>query len=365
VNSYPGFTIRPHIIKMPPYEPILPLDVLSKELGIDEAQIIKLDANENPYGSLPEVADALADMINFAVYPDPEARRLRALLSEYHGVAEKSIVLGAGVDELIDLIMRLTLDPDDILVNCPPTFGMYAFGGALNQAAIINIYRKSDFSLDIETLRGSIRRHRPKLIFLANPNNPDGGMVAPEIIHALLKMPLLVVLDEAYANFSPEPQGWIDQVSSSNNLIVLRSFSKWAGLAGLRIGYGIFPESLVPIFQKAKQPYNVSVMAEQAACISLMNDHKLQANVDKIISERALLFRKLSSISWLRPYPSSANFILCRVLDKEAAAVKQGLMNQGILIRYFDKPGLRDHIRISVGRPDHTDRLIRALYNLE
>ncbi len=360
-----GFTIRPHILEMPPYEPILPLDILSKKLGITEETIVKLDANENPYGSLPEVRAGLAEMNNFAIYPDPETRNLRALLAKHHEVSEESIVLGAGVDELIDLIMRLTLESGDVLVNCPPTFGMYAFGGALNQAQIIEVPRHDDFSLDLDGLFTSVKRYQPKLIFLANPNNPDGGMIAPEIIRSLLKLPLLVILDEAYANFCPEPAGWINQVSSHKNLIVLRSFSKWAGLAGLRVGYGFFPVNFVPLLQKAKQPYNVSVVAEKAGIISLLNNHKLQENVHKIISERERLLRRLGGISWLRPYPSSANFILCKVLDREAVSVKQQLLERGILIRYFDKAGLRDHIRISVGKPNQTDFLLDALYDME
>jgi len=365
VTSDLGFTVRPHILEMPPYEPILPLDILAQNLGITEDKIIKLDANENPYGSLPEVGDALADMNNFAIYPDPESRRLRTLLAKHHEVSEKSIVLGAGVDELIDLIMRLSLDPNDVLLNCPPTFGMYAFGGALNQAQIIEVPRHADFTLDLDSLFASVKRYQPKLIFLANPNNPDGGMIPPEIIRSLLELPLIMILDEAYANFCPEPDGWINQVSSHKNLIVLRSFSKWAGLAGLRVGYGFFPENLVPSLQKAKQPYNVSVVAEKAGVISLLNNHKLQANVRKIMSERERLFGKLGGISWLRPYPSSANFILCKVLDREAVDVKQRLLEKGILIRYFDKPGLRDHIRISVGKPKHTDILMDAFCDME
>lgn len=357
--------IRPNIINMPAYEPIYPLDVIADKLGIPQDQLIKLDANENPFGALPEVLESIGRLQNTHIYPDPESRRVRALLAEYHQVSEQCIVLGAGADELIDLVMRLVIDPGDRLLNCPPTFGMYSFDASLNQAKVINVPRLSDFSLDISGLEQAIQEHQPKLIFLANPNNPDGKLLPPEIIKALLVHPLLVVLDEAYINFSAAEDGWIHKVSEYDNLIVLRTFSKWAGLAGLRIGYGVFPENFVPALMKAKQPYNVSAAAQEAACISLHNIEQLNQNTTNIILERQRLFKKLSKISWLIPFPSSANFILCKVTGKNAQDVSLHLRKKGILIRYFNKLGLDDHIRISVGKPEHTDQLIDVLEQME
>jgi histidinol-phosphate aminotransferase len=138
-------------------------------------------------------------------------------------------------------------------------------------------------------------------------------------------------------------------VTEHPNLIVLRTFSKWAGLAGLRIGYGVFPAAFVPMLMKAKQPYNVSAAAEQAAVVTMQHIAKADANIAQIIEQRGELYKALGEISWLKPYPSQANFILCRVEGAAALEVKQRLRKQGILIRHFDKPGLSDHIRISVG----------------
>jgi histidinol-phosphate aminotransferase len=356
---------RPHILNMPAYQPIYPFDIVSKEIGIPQNKIIKLDANENPYGPLPQVSGALSDLQNTHIYPDPESRRVRALLADLHRIPEESILIGAGADELIDLIMRLVIDPGDGLINCPPTFGMYAFDAILNQANIINVQRLSDFSLDVEEIQKAIQVHQPKLIFLAHPNNPDGKLIPAEVIESLLASPLLVVLDEAYINFSVTEDDWIQKVSEYDNLIALRTFSKWAGLAGLRIGYGVFPENFVPVLMKAKQPYNVSVAAQEAACVSLHNIEQLNHNTAQIILERQRLFEKLSNITWLKPFPSSANFILCKVIGKTALDVKQRLREKGILIRHFNKPGLEDHVRISVGRPEHTDRLIDVLEQME
>jgi histidinol-phosphate aminotransferase len=146
-----------------------------------------------------------------------------------------------------------------------------------------------------------------------------------------------------------------------SNLAVLRTFSKLAGLAGLRVGYGAFPEWLLPQLWKIKQPYNVNVAATLAAIASLQDIATLQDNLGKLIAERNRLSEALSEINFLQPYPSQSNFILCRVLDRDARQLKLGLEQHGILVRYFDKPGLRDCIRISVGKPEHTEALIEAL----
>jgi histidinol-phosphate aminotransferase len=176
----------------------------------------------------------------------------------------------------------------------------------------------------------------------------------------------MIVIDEAYVDFALPGTSILTnptyKVSDRDNLIVLRTFSKWAGLAGLRVGFGVFPGWLMPHLWKIKQPYNVSVAASTAAITSLENADQLNANTNRIISERDRLFDALNRIPWLIPYPSKANFILCKVLGHNAARLKADLAQQGILIRYFDKPGLQDHIRISIGLPEHTDRLIETLF---
>ncbi len=357
----PAEQIRPHIQQMPPYEPILPFEVLSAQLGLPEEQIIKLDANENPYGILPAVRQALAEMPYTHIYPDPESRALRQALADYHNVPLENLMAGAGADELIDLVLRLLIEPGDALINCPPTFGMYAFDGDLNRARVISVRRSADFEIDLPAIRRVVEEEQPKLIFLASPNNPDGGLLPPELVEQLLALPVLVVLDEAYIEFSPPGASFLRQVPLHNNLVVLRTFSKWAGLAGLRVGYGAFPAGLIEHLWKIKQPYNVSVAASVAALTSLQNAAQLQEVGQRMIAERERLYYLLQSIPWLRPYPTHSNFILCQVLNRDARQLKQRLAQAGILVRYFDKPGLRDHIRISVGRPEHTDILINQL----
>ena len=206
-------------------------------------QIVKLDANENPYGVLPVVTQALAGMPFAHIYPDPESRALRSALSAYHGLPADNILAGAGADELIDLILRLVIEPGDTIVNCPPTFGMYAFDADLNAAGVVQVPRRSDFSLDIAAIEQAVITHNPKLIFLASPNNPDGSLAPRPQVERLLSLPVLVVLDEAYIEFAGPGSSLLTEVPARQNLVVLRTFSKWAGLAGLRIGFGAFPSA--------------------------------------------------------------------------------------------------------------------------
>ena len=355
--------IRPDIADMAPYTPIVPFDVLSKRLNIAPADIIKLDANENPYGPSSRVYQALADETYYHIYPDPDSTALCHALSQYVGVDATHIVAGHGADELIDLIIRVFIDPGDAVINCPPTFGMYRFDTELNGGKIIDIARNADFLLDTESIVSLAGNDdNIKLIFVTSPNNPDGSRLDDACLRQLLQLPLIVVLDEAYIEFAGGSRAsW---VLEHENLIVLRTFSKWAGLAGLRVGYGIFPHWILSHLLKIKQPYNVNVAGTTAALASLSDVLRLQQNVRKIVAERERLYQALAGFDFLEPYPSEANFILCRVIGKDAAELKAKLAERGILIRYFDTPSLRDHVRISVGTPVQTAVLLETLSTL-
>ena len=362
--------IRAHLESLPPYTPIEPFEVLSARIGRAPSEIIKLDANENPYGPLPAVREALGALQFPHIYPDPESRALRKALEGFLGVPAEYLMTGAGADELIDLLMRVLLEPNDCILSCPPTFGMYPFDGELNAARVIEVPRKPDYSLDLSAICTAVEIHQPKIFFLATPNNPDGSLVDAEMITQLLSLPILLVLDEAYIEFADEQLGAslsrIREVPFRTNLVVLRTFSKWAGLAGLRIGYGAFPLWLMATLWKAKQPYNVNVAASVAAQVSLERVDKLQDVVEQIRLERERLFSALQNIPYLKPYPTQSNFILCQVSGRDAAELKARLAEDyGIFIRYFNKPGLHDHIRISVGRPQETDRLVEALAEID
>lgn len=353
--------IRTHLRKLSPYQPILPFEVLSSRLGRKPEDIIKLDANENPYGPPPEVFEALGSLKFPYIYPDPESRRLRAALADDSGLEAEYILAGCGADELIDLIMRCVLDPGDKIVDCPPTFTMYEFDAAVNDAAVIKVPRKSDFSLHIELIKDAVEQEKPKCIFLTSPNNPDGSIINDEVLLKILELPILVVLDEAYIEFSTM-ESRMKWVKKHENLIVLRTFSKRAGLAGLRVGYGAFPLSIIEYLWRAKQPYNVSVAAEVSACAALQNPTYLENVKEALLQERERLYNLLKDVPFLNPYPSHSNFILCAVKSgMDAKKLKEDLAKMGVMIRHYDKKELKGYVRISVGKPEQTDVLLECL----
>jgi histidinol-phosphate aminotransferase len=358
--------LRPDVATMEPYTPILPFDVLSAQLGRAPEEIVKLDANENPYGPSPKVRDALATMPYPHIYPDPESRHLRRALADYTGVPMDYLLAGHGADELIDLVMRLFVEPGDAIVNCPPTFGMYRFDAAVNGARLVSVPRRPDFSLDVDSIAAAVAsKPRAKLLFATSPNNPDGGLLPDDDLRRLLGLPLVVVLDEAYVEFAGLEHSRIGWAQEHDNLIVLRTFSKWAGLAGLRLGYGAFPLPIIEHLWKIKQPYNVSVSAQVAGLASLADLDYLGANVARIVTERERLVEMLSKFPYLRPYPSRANFVLCQVVGRDARDLKEALAARGILVRHYDSHGLADHVRFSVGTPQQTERLMAEMRKLE
>jgi histidinol-phosphate aminotransferase len=365
-STYAGYLL-PHIADMEPYTPIEPFEVLSARLGRSPEQIVKLDANENPYGPHPAVREALAAYPFPHIYPDPEQRALRAALAEYTGAPAANIFPGHGADELIDLLCRVFLGPGDAIINCPPTFGMYEFDAGLAGARVISVPRRAEFSVDVQAVEEALRAplllcsSAPKLFFLTSPNNPDGSLLAVDDLRRLLDLPLIVVLDEAYIEFAGLDKSAARWVAERENLIVLRTFSKWAGIAGLRLGYGIFPSWLMPALWKAKQPYNINVAATVAGLASLAHRAEIQITVDALISERERLIVELATLPFLRPYPSHANFVLCRVVGRDARTLKEALAARGILVRHYAKPGLENCIRVSAGRPEQTDALLAAL----
>jgi len=244
---------------------------------------------------------------------------------------------------------------------------MYAFDADVNAARVVAVPRGPDFAIDVPAVLAAVAAQGARLLFLTSPNNPDGCVLPDAELRAVLAAcpRTLVVLDEAYVEFSGAASR-CDWVLTHPNLCVLRTFSKRAGLAGLRIGYGAFPKALIDFLWRAKQPYNVSVAAEVAACAALSNPTYLATVRDALVAERERLSAMLASVPGLSPYPSAANFVLCRVAGADARALQKRLAEEeGILVRYYSSPAqLAGCIRISVGTPQHTDSLERALRRL-
>jgi len=336
-------------------------DTLAGKVEVPVENIIKLDANENPYGCSPRVNQALATCPDLNIYPDSGQTQLRKLLQGYTGISAENIVAGSGSGDLLDLILRLFVEPGDEVINCPPTFDMYRFSTELCQGKLVEVPRDENFAVKVTAVKAAITP-KTKMIILANPNNPTGTITPRQDILKLADTGLPLLVDEAYYEFSGETVAPL--VNQYNNLMVLRTLSKWAGLAGLRVGYGLFPPKIADYLLKIKLPYNINMAASVAVEESLKDIDYLMDRVKAIIAERDRLFEKLKKLKWLKPFPSRANFILCSVLNGRADELRQKLQDRGILVRYFDKPMLTNYIRISVGKPEHTDAIIKTLQEI-
>jgi histidinol-phosphate aminotransferase len=350
--------LRPDIASLEAYSPILPVDVLARRLGLPTSKIVKLDANENPYGCSLRVQEALAAYDRYHLYPDPTQGALREALAQYTGAPPDRILPGAGSDELIDLLITAFVGPGDEVIICPPTFGMYKTRTEVFGGRVVNVPRGPGFAVDPDSIVQAITP-RTKLIFLASPNNPTGNPVNRQHVVRLLRAGVIVVVDEAYYEFYGQTMAPL--VSEFDNLVVLRTFSKWAGLAGLRVGYGILPAAIIKHLWKIKQPYNINVAAQIAALATLEDRAAMEATIRRIKSERGRLYRQLRKLLLIQPFESEANFLLCQVRLGSAKELTEALAAQGIFIRHYSSPELRDYVRVSVGRPEDTDALMAAL----
>jgi histidinol-phosphate aminotransferase len=345
-----------------------PIEVLAKRLGLPVGQLIKLDANENPYGPTRQTMQVLNGFSGYQYYPDALSRRLREAISGYLGLDSERILIGNGSDELIDLTLRLFRPECGVggiaeVVNCPPTFSMYNHYAHTNDLVLIDIPRLSSFEVDIEAIEALYQAQpRSRILFLASPNNPDGMLVPEGILRRLLALPLLVILDEAYVEFSSH--SYQELAKDYTNLIVLRTFSKWAGLAGLRVGYGIFPRELMPALWRLKSPYNVNGLAQAAALATLDDLANAQNTVHKITEERDRLIRRLLTLPFLTVYPSQANFVLCRLSGISTDALRQTMEARGIILRYYHELPLENSVRITIGTSSQNEAVWVVLRSL-
>jgi histidinol-phosphate aminotransferase len=349
--------VQPHLRQAPPYVPVEPPEEVAKRLGLPPERIVKLDANENPYGPSPRVAEALARAQSLHIYPDPEQRRFRDAIGRYVGLDAEHVIGGAGSDELIDLLIRLFVPSGEALLNFPPTFSFYPFLAGIQDARVIDVQRRADHNIDVP--RALEAAPEASLIVTTSPNNPSGTLLPRDDLLALLATDKPVIVDEAYTEFSG--QSCVDLVPEHENLIVLRTLSKWAGLAGLRVGYMVAQPPLIDLVLRVKQPYNLNAAAEIATLASLDDLGYLKEHIALIVAERERLSGLLASLPGFDVAPSASNFVLCRLREVSARDVHRQLLDRGILVRYFDTPLLQNHIRVTAGAPDQTDTLIAAL----
>eukprot|EP00924_Labyrinthula_sp_SR-Ha-C_P014779 snap_masked-scaffold_43-processed-gene-1.54-mRNA-1 protein AED:0.01 eAED:0.04 QI:0/-1/0/1/-1/1/1/0/850 len=382
--------LRDDLSTLPTYVPVQPLSLLSYELGIPVKNLVKLDANENPHGPVEEISKALnnAEELNLHIYPDPDQKALRDELTFYtrnifppctSWLNSTHIVAGFGSDELLDVIFKL-VDPSLVLIPSP-SFGMYSFLSKINGADYLEVPRTPfpDFEIDVDEMFKAVEgKEGRKLLFLASPNNPTGGSTRIQVLRKLLNLPnTFIVLDQAYAEFdsnmakgqnfdNEDSNSALDLIKQHENLLILRTFSKWAGLAGMRAGYGLSNESLVKSLLSLKQPYNITA-ATSASCIAALKNWKkiYKEQIYEILCERQRLLTELSEFSFIQACPTDSNFILLKVLENEygltANDLYSKLRGRGILTRYYSSKALAGFFRISVGKKQDTDRVIAAM----
>ena len=353
--------IRKHLAQPEGYAGGKHAAILRTEAGDSTAQIIKLNANENPYEPLPQISAALANL-PVQEYPDQNLVRIRRELSEYTGIDPSHIIAGSGGDEIIELMVTLFVDPGDSMIDCPPTFGMYEFCAKVADAELLTVERYEDWSVDVDGVVATVEKYGTKIVFLASPNNPTGNSLTESEARAILESGVVLVVDETYYEFCGKTLAHL--IGEYDNLMVVRSFSKWAGIAGLRIGYAISSELIIGHLMSIKQPYNVSIAAEAAAIAALQHRHQLESRIDTIISERGRIERVIEDIPGVQYSPSDANYLLLQFDAMSGDDVYAALAERGIFVRQFSGARLERAVRLSIGTPSQNDLVISALRDI-
>ena len=350
-----------HILGIAPYEPGKPIEELERELMIHSP--IKLASNENPLPPSDRVQKAIIGALSsLDRYPDGSGFYLRQALAKKHGVMLDQIVLGNGSNELIELLVRSFLRPGDEAVVPHPSFVVYPM---IVQAAggVRVMVMLKDFRLDLDAMARAITP-MTKIVFVANPNNPTATIVTrDEVEHFMSRVPerTIVVFDEAYIEFAmgPDFPDTLSYVKQGRKLVVLRTFSKAASLAGLRVGYGIADADAIALMNRIRQPFNVNSLAQVAALAALDDEAHILECVRMIEAGRHFLYDEFKRIG-LQYVPSRANFILVDV-GRNAADIYQKLLHQGVIVRPMTPFGLETALRITVGTPEENRKLVKAL----
>ncbi len=314
---------------------------------------VYLDANENSYGS------PLNESYNR--YPDPLQLKLKQRLAEIKGLPVQNIFLGNGSDEAIDILFRAFCNPGiDNVITVPPTYGMYEVSANINAVEVRKVKLKTDYQLDMEGIAEAIDEHT-KIIFICSPNNPTGNSIDRQDIETILaNFNGLVVIDEAYINYSRQ-KTFIRELTEYANLVILHTLSKAWGLAGLRVGMAFASEEIIEVFNKVKPPYNINDASQKLALEALQNVEQVNEWIKETVAEREKLIVELSSLPLvLKIYPSDANFILVKTIDPKG--IYQFLVTQGIIVRDRSKVELCEGcLRITIGTPEENVLLIKAL----
>ncbi|MDR0757830.1 MAG: histidinol-phosphate transaminase [Tannerella sp.] len=336
--------VRPNIRLLKPYS-------CARNEFKGEASIY-LDANENPMNS------------PYSRYPDPLQEALKAKIARLKGVRPSQIMLGVGSDEPIDLVIRIFCEPQhDNIVAIDPTYGMYRVCAGINNVEYRRVLLNEDYTLDAERLLAATDR-QTKVIFLCSPNNPSGNLLnRSEMTRTVENFDGIVVVDEAYIDFSSEAS-WLTVLDNYPNIIVFHTFSKAWGLASVRCGMAFASEEIISFFNKVKYPYNINLLTQNFVSEHIANESRKNGWVELILAQREWLAGQLNAISWVaKVYPSDANFLLVKTPD--ADGIYQHLADKGIIVRNRSSVSLcAGCLRITVGSPEENAALVQALHDL-
>lgn len=344
--------IRPELTNLKPYKVY---DFLHK---------IKMDANENPYEMPQNIREAIADEIfrhSFNRYPDPIATDLRKALAGEFDVDPDFIVIGNGSDELINYLISAFAGIDAKVIFPIPTFSIYGICSELWGTNISAIPLSENFDIQTEKIISEMKSAKKSVVFIGYPNNPTGNCFSYQSIMDIINCDAnsIIVIDEAYAEFSGK--SFLPLLNEHENLVILRTFSKAYGLAGLRVGYMIAGKEIINQILKVKMVFNINSLSQKIALILLRYKNQMSDLIQRIIKERERLSNMLDNISWIKRYHSDANFILFRT-EYDSENVFDKLLSKGILVRAFNERGLLENcLRVTVGKPEENDLFISAL----
>ena len=355
-------SLNPALAGLPVYLPGRPIDEVAREFGLPAAEIVKLASNENPLGPSPRALAAMREVLPLLhLYPDGSAFRLKQRLAAGLGVAPENLVLGNGSNEIIEFVGHALMRPGADVVVSEYCFAIYPLIARMMGASVTTVPAR-DYGHDLAAMRRAITP-ATTVVFVANPNNPTGTLASPEALRALVdSVPpeVLLVMDEAYVEFLDDPVDLLSGIRSGTrpNLLIMRTFSKIHGLAGLRLGYGIGVPELVGVLEKVRQPFNINALV-QAAALAALDDEEHVAQTRAVNREgREYLTRECGALG-LPVVPSAANFVLVEVGDGQR--VFQDLQRRGVITRPMSGYQMPRHIRISVGTPAENRRCIEAL----
>ena len=351
---------NPQLRDLVPYEPGKPIEDVARELGLDANSVVKLASNENPLGPSPKALEAMREAVaDVNIYPDGGGWKLRNAIAGKVDLGMENVVLGNGSNEIIEFVGHAFLKPGDEIIAAEHAFVVYKLMATLFGASTIEV-NDPGFVHDLDGMADAITEHTRE-IFIANPNNPTGTMVGQEEIDRFMeRVPdnVIVIFDEAYYEFLDNPPDTLKFVREGRNVVVMRTFSKIQGLAGLRIGYGLAPVSLAEILQKTRQPFNANSIAQAGALAALLDiDH--QAKTKELTDAGRCFFEESFAAMDLEYVPSRANFVLVKVGDGDG--VFDAMLRRGVIVRAMRGYKLPEWVRISIGTEAENQRCLDVL----